>query len=51
MFTNKSGWVLEFINPQELAAITKKYALIPLGLSESERQEFLKTTLIEKNLY
>ena len=40
--------VLDFINPQELAAITKKYALIPLGLSESERQEFLKTTLIEK---
>jgi len=40
--------VLDFINPQELGAITRKYAIIPLGLSESGREEFLKTTLREK---
>ena len=40
--------VLDFVDFQDLANIVRKYANIPLGLSEEDRQEFLKTTLIKK---
>ena len=40
--------VLDFVDFQDLANIVRKYANIPLGLSEEDRQEFLKTTLRKK---
>jgi DNA-binding transcriptional MerR regulator len=44
----KDYTVLDFIDPDQLRAISEKYAIIPLGLSESEREEFFRTTLKEK---
>jgi hypothetical protein len=38
----------DFINRPELFAITNKYRNIPLGLSESERIEYLRTTSEKK---
>ena len=40
--------VNDFINKSELQSITNKYRNIPLGLSEDDRQEFLKTTIEKK---
>jgi hypothetical protein len=40
--------VNDFINRSELQSITNKYRNIPLGLSENDRQEFLKTTIEKK---
>ena len=34
----------DFIDFKELSAIQSKYSAIPLGLSEEDRQQFLKTT-------
>ena len=34
----------DFIDFKELSSIQSKYSAIPLGLSESEREEFLRTT-------
>jgi len=39
----------DFIDRTELNAIVNKYMNIPLGLSEKERQEFLKTTIEKKS--
>ena len=36
--------VSDFINKSELNAIRRKYLNIPLGLSEAEREEFLRST-------
>ena len=36
--------VNDFVNRQELNQIRRKYLNIPLGLSESEREEFLRST-------
>ena len=40
----------DFINRQEIQAIINKYRNIPLGLSDSERQQFLRTTIEQKAL-
>jgi len=40
----------DFINRQEIQAIINKYRNIPLGLSDSERQQFLRTTTEQKAL-
>ena len=40
--------ISDFINKDELRAIKAKYKNIPLGLSESERIEYLRTTTEKK---
>jgi len=40
--------VSDFINKSELNAIRRKYLNIPLGLSEEEREEFLRSTTERK---
>ena len=37
--------VNDFVDLKKLKDIERKYSMIPLGLSESEREEFLKTTI------
>jgi ATP-dependent Clp protease ATP-binding subunit ClpA len=37
--------IKDFVDLKELKDIEKKYSMIPLGLSESEREQFLKTTI------
>ena len=38
----------DFVNRQELINIRNKYKNIPLGLSDSEREEFLRSTIDRK---
>ena len=40
--------VNDFVNRQELNAIRRKYLNIPLGLSDAEREEFLRSTIDRK---
>ena len=42
--TENNYTIIDFIDKPALADIRAKYQKIPLGLSETERQEFLKTT-------